>query len=298
MLTNQEAERVLDVVERAYRAIEALQRKRGPDPEYPDLLIIQLVVLKSLMGINSESSFLRQIVRMAIPRLGNLPERSRFNRRARSLQVQIALVQKMLAQRLDRGVTQKRVRIVDSKPIPVIEYSRAGRCKSFQKGELVNFGRNTITKRKFFGVRIHAKLNILGVVKQWLLKPANRHDVKVLPELIENDQNKDIVGDKGYLSEALKQDYQRQQNVTIVTPYKKNMKRTNTKREKRLLKFRKIVETIFSQFTDHFRIERTLAKSYPGLETRIAGIVLAHTVAVAYNYQYHRPLLAIKSILV
>lgn len=44
-------------------------------------------------------------------------------------------------------------------------------------------------------------------------------------------------------------------------------------------------------------IERTLAKSYLGLETRIAGIILVHTVAIAYNQTYPRPLLAIKSIL-
>ena len=75
------------------------------------------------------------------------------------------------------------------------------------------------------------------------------------------------------------------------------MKQKNTKWEKRLLKFRKIIETVFSQLKDHMLIERTLAKSYLGLETMIAGIILAHTVAIVYNQTYHRPLLAIKSIL-
>lgn len=51
MITNQEVERVLDLVEQAYQTIQPLKRKRGPEPGYPDVLIIQLVVLKPLMQI-------------------------------------------------------------------------------------------------------------------------------------------------------------------------------------------------------------------------------------------------------
>lgn len=298
MITNQEVERILDLVKKAFQKIRPLERKHGPEPEYPDLLIIQLIVLKPLMQINSESSFLRQISRLDVARLRKLPERSRFNRRARSLKDQIILVQQILAQRLNRKVKKyKKVRIVDSKPAPVVNYKRAKRCKSFPKSKLVNFGKDGSTKQKFFGIRVHTMANISGAIQRWVIKAANRHDIRVLPELIGRQRKKNVVGDKGYISKELKDNYRKKQKINIITPYKKNMKQKNTRWEKRLLGFRKIIDTVFSQLKDHMLIERTLAKSYLGLETRIAGIILAHTVAITYNQTFHRPLLAIKSIL-
>lgn len=298
-LTIPEIEQVLDLVDNACKRIPLRPRKRGPQPEFSDILIISLLVLKSLSGFTSERSFMRWLAKLPIERLANIPERSRFNRRARALKDEVNLVQKALAQRLNRQAKQdKEVRLVDSKGVPVISYARAKRCKSFKKGKEVNFGKCASTKQKFYGVKIHLTTNVQGIPTNWCLKPANRHDVRVLPELTQKMKHKTVVGDKGYISQDLKKELKKKQQIRLITPYKKNMKQKNTQKEKRLLRFRKLIDTVFSQLKEHMLIERTLAKSYLGLETRIAGMMLAMTVGIAYNQTYHRPLLALKSIII
>jgi hypothetical protein len=47
------------------------------------------------------------------------------------------------------------------------------------------------------------------------------------------------------------------------TPYPSNQNKKNTKREKKLLKKRKIIETVIGQLKDHFRVDHLRAIRSP-----------------------------------
>lgn len=80
-----------------------------------------------------------------------------------------------------------------------------------------------------------------------MIEKANVHDVNILEKTIDPliHKPKYIVGDKGYISNKLKQKY-KAKNINIVYPYKQNSKTINTPVEKILLKRRYKVENFFA----------------------------------------------------
>ena len=98
------------------------------------------------------------------------------------------------------------------------------------------------------------------------------------------------------MKEEDKQTLLYQKNCQITTPYKKNMSKQLTRQEKKLLKNRKIIETINSQLDDQMQLKRTRAKSLNGLKSRISGIMLAMTFGIYFNQIFDRNILALKSI--
>lgn len=69
-----------------------------------------------------------------------------------------------------------------------------------------------------------------------------------------------------------------------------NMKRRNTEREKRLLKrFRRIVETVNGQLTEHFSFDRPGGKSERGVLSRLCYKLAAHTFGLAILRQFNLP---------
>jgi hypothetical protein len=91
--------------------------------------------------------------------------------------------------------------------------------------------------------------------------PANRHDSLCLENMLIKNQfsNLVLVGDVGYLSDFNKAWFKECWNITLITPYRSNQNKKNTKREKKLLKKRKIIETVIGQLKDHFRVDHLRA---------------------------------------
>ena len=73
------------------------QVKSGPKPQYPDSFIIGLVIIKNLLGMNSESSYLRYLAKHHGDMFITLPERSWFNRKCRKLQPMAVTMQQTIA---------------------------------------------------------------------------------------------------------------------------------------------------------------------------------------------------------
>ena len=91
-----------------------------------------------------------------------------------------------------------------------------------------------------------------------------------------------MIGDKGYLSAAVRLNLFETCNITLNTPM-----RVNQEEYKKLpfvfRKKRKRIETLFSQLCDQFMIRRNYAKSFKGFKTRILSKITALTTIQYIN---------------
>lgn len=94
-----------------------------------------------------------------------------------------------------------------------------------------------------------------------------------------------LLGDKGYLSSEIQIDLFQSANIKLETP-----KRTHQKDYKPQFylfkKYRKRIETLFSQLCDQFMIRRNYAKTFEGFKTRILAKITALTIIQFINKEY------------
>lgn len=269
--------------------------KRGPKPQYSDSFIIGLIIIKNLLGMNSESSFLRYLEKHHGTELVRIPEQSWFNRKCRKLQTVCTELQQALAT-LSADVD---IKIVDSTPVPVLKPYRGNNSPCFPRGKQTNYGYCASKKEYYYGAKLSLVMTPKGVITHAGLHAANTADINALRDML-GGMNKDkltLIADKGYYDGELRTTLKNKQGRLIV-PDKRRHHVFNTKEDKRLLKKRSIVETINGQLKEHMRIEETLAQSYQGLLTRLWGALLAFTFGQLHNMRHDRPLLSIKSILI
>jgi len=251
-----------------------------------------------LLGFTSERSFLRFVPELKCPEFESLPDQSQYNRRAKRLK---SLIEK-LTLRINQTIRldQSKVRILDTTPVPLLRLSRVKRRRVFTDKKQVAIGYCAAQRTYYFGVKLNLFINVDGVPCWHELKPANKSDIRCLEEiLIENQKPAGIVlvGDKGYLSRFNQSWFKECWRVVLVTPYRRNQNQQNTKREKQLLKKRRIVETVIGQLKDQMGLERLRAKTYQGVTSRIDNIIFTYLFGVYINTLYKRNPLNLKSLL-
>ena len=102
-----------------------------------------------------------------------------------------------------------------------------------------------------------------------------------------------MLGDKGYLSAEVQKVLFEVANIRLEVPYRLNQKywEPPTWIYKR---FRKRIETVFSQLNDNFMMIRNYAKQSRCLFTRMANKIAAMTFMQYVNFTNHRPIGQIK----
>jgi len=289
---------ILAMIAEIYHSVEKnLPLRPGPLPDIPDLTIIQLIILKHLLGFRHESSFLRFIQNLKLKSFfPRLPERTRFNRRSKTLSPVIERIQFELLKRLKTGALK--VRIIDTTPLPVVKLARRNQSKIVRKNDL-KVGYCSAQKYYYIGLKLSLAVNIDGIPTHFDFHPANRHDLKTLMADAEKLNGLVLVGDKGYIGKTAKEDLQSNYRITIITAKRKNQKNQScSSREKRLLKNRKLIERTISQLKDQFNLEKLSAKSLIGFKERVRQIILTYTFGIYFNKRTNRNILSIKSILI
>ena len=108
-------------------------------------------------------------------------------------------------------------------------------------------------------------------------------DREGLRNLAENRFGLVILGDKGYTGEALFQDMS-SKGVCLMSLKPSNYKDNWPKEIRQLIfRFRRRVETVFSQLSEQLNAEKVLAKSFWGLCTRLQNKILGHNLCMAFN---------------
>ncbi|MGA0409778.1 MAG: IS982 family transposase, partial [Limisphaerales bacterium] len=169
------------------------------------------------------------------------------------------------------------ISFVDSTPLQVCDNARIHSNKVFRG--LAQRGKSSTGW--FFGFKLHLIINDHGDLLGVRLTPGNVDDRLPVPEMANG-----LFGDRGYISQALR-DTLKQQGVELITKLRKNMKPKLLKLvDKILLRKRTLIETVNDQLKNICQIEHTRHRNpINAFVHLIAGLV-------AYTWQEKRPALS------
>lgn len=247
-------------------------------PKLSDIELISLIILTEFKSIDSEYQLFREIKNFDIE---SKIERSVYNRRKRKLFPFIEEIRIKMVRKLN---DLENYFVVDSMPLEVCKISRSARSKICKETEyaIPNRGFCASQNLQFYGYKLHAVCSINGVFQSFVLSPASVHDIHYLKDIKTQLSDCVLLGDKGYLSQTIQLDLFNEVNILLETP-----KRTNQKDYKPQFypfrKFRKRIETLFSQLCDQFMIRRNYAKNFHEFKTRILAKITALTTIQYLN---------------
>jgi hypothetical protein len=270
----------LVTVDDAYQRLERRHgrwRRSGPAPRFADSEVITVSLFIDTYFHGHEAlglSFLRQYHPDLFPHL--LPN-GQFNARRRvlgPLSEQIRQEITRHAALIDAG---QDLRLLDSAPIPVCTYGRAGRNRSLVGPEY--FGVMTNRKAKLYGLRLYVLTTPEQVIDRWLLAPASRRDGKLLPDILEKCSGLNVFVDNAFADPLEADRLARYQDITVfATPAKNVHKPWPVDFRKLANRLRRRIESTFGVLTTVFGIEQPGARSLSGLIARMATRILAYTL--------------------
>lgn len=268
-------ERILEVLRKISTDTQLpMQRRR---PSMSDLELISLSLTAEYMSIDSESDLFRKLPSCLLSKI----DRTVYNRRKRRLVPYQNAIRLNLAESFN---SCEDVFIVDSMPLEVCKIARSSRSK-ICKEELHSSpakGYCASQKMYYYGYKLHAVCSLKGVFQSIDLTPANVHDIHYLNDLKDQISDCTLLGDKGYLSQTIQLNLFEHANIRLDTPKRNNQK--EFKPQFGLFrKYRKRIETLFSQMCDQFMVRRNYAKSFDGFKTRILTKITAMTVIQYIN---------------
>ena len=256
-------------------------RQRGESPVLSDSEVLTLEVIGEFLSVAQDKQmfeYFRRHYSHFFPHLARI-HRTTFVRQAANLwRVKELLWQRLLkTMEYDRAVT-----LIDSFPVPVCRFARANRCRVLR--DVSAYGFDEMAKQTFFGVRLHLRVSLPGVITAIEFAPANVHELKVAEDLLDTTRGVGL-GDRNYWS-PLFFERCRQQGLQMIVPYR------SAKREKRrfpswLTNLRRRIETVIGQLAERFRIKRVWARDVWHFCSRVLRKVLAHTLFVFLCQQHN-----------
>lgn len=262
------------------------QRRNVDTAKMSDSEIITLSICGELAGIDSENawySFVKRNYRHLFPRLCS---RTRFNRTRRAL----LQVTELLRQKLTHSfpIPTSRYFVIDSFPLPVCKFGRVRYCRSFRV-DGANYGKCPSKKETYFGFKVHALITIEGYITAFEITPASVDDREGLRDFAENHLCLTVLGDRGYTGEQLWEDMQ-EKGICLMSLKPSNHKNNWPKEVRQVIfRFRRRIETVFSQLSEQLNAEKVLAKSFRGLCTRLQNKILGHNLCMAFNSIFREP---------
>jgi len=160
--------------------------------------------------------------------------------------------------------------VVDSMPLEVCKLSRSSKSKICKEVDyaLPNKGFCASQNLYFYGYKLHAVCSINGVFQSFDLSPASIHDIHYLQDVKQQLTECVLLGDRGCLSQIIQLDLFNEVKIELETPKRKNQVDYKPQYYQ-YKKYRKRIETLFSQLCDQFMIRRNYAKTFEGFKTRI-----------------------------
>lgn len=271
-------ERILEVLRKI--SSDTLLSYQRRSPQMKDLELISLALTAEFMGIDSENHLFRNLPTSLKTKI----ERSVYNRRKRKLAFEINEIRLKLAQRFNEF---EDCFIVDSMPLEICKIARSSRSKICKEQDYCfpNRGFCASQQMSFYGYKLHAVCSVSGVFQSVDISPASVHDIHFLKDIKNQLSDCVLLGDKGYLSSEIQIDLFESVNIELETPKRINQK--DYKPQYYLFKkYRKRIETLFSQLCDQFMIRRNYAKTFDGFKTRILAKITALTIVQFINKEY------------
>lgn len=269
------------VVDELYARLPAAYKpSRGPAPGCSDSELIAMALLGECRGWQQETTLLR-CWRERRDLFPVVPERSRFNRRRRDLAHAVNAIRQALLALLD--VAHDRQCAIDSLPLPVMQFHLvpAAPAAATWRSHGADFGKVPTKKQTLFGYKLHLLVTLGGVIRDFALAPASASDVTIGAELLREQADLTVLGDKGYISAPLAGELRQERAVALLTIPRRNQRRQVPQATARLLNgARQIVETVNDQLTEQFGLARHHAHTFQGLCARLATKLTAHTLCI------------------
>ncbi|MBD2179269.1 IS982 family transposase [Pseudanabaena sp. FACHB-1998] len=185
------------------------------------------------------------------------------------------------------GALDDDLHLIDSVPIPLCYLARASRCRSFE--DTADYGYCAAKDMYYYGFHGHILISGSGVITQFALTPANGDERETLWDLVSNIHGF-LIGDKGYLSQPLKQELQTFA-IDLQTPLRSNMQDSRLRWWVRLIvKVRRLIETVIGQLVARFHLDKVWTRDIWHLSSRLNRKILAHTMCFWLNRNSLHPL--------
>ena len=257
-------------------------RSRGFAPALSDIEIITMQIVGEFLELDSDKNIWKYFKHNWLewfPRLGSYPN---FCKHCANLWH----VNQQIMSKLRQRFGADNIHFIDGFPLPVCRYARAKRHKNF-KG-YAGFSYCAAKQEKYYGFKGHLVVNFAGMITDCTFTPANCDERDVAPEITQ-DIHGLLGADKGYIRPELKE-YYWCQCIDLQTPHRKNMVDLRPKESLRILmNARRKIETVISQLTERFNIQRIRARDMWHLSHRIIRKVLSHKISVVLNTQLGNP---------
>ena len=252
-------------------------RRPGPCPGCSDSKLITMILVAECKGWDIETQLLSDFSQHP-----TLFPQSRFNRRRRNLGTIINQIRQMLLSDIEG--TEQKLCVIDSLPIPVMQFHLVPSSSNDWSCYGANYGRVESTKQTIFGYKLHLLVTARGVIVDFELAPASETDLSVGYELLSNHQNKRVIGDKAYINTQIKDQLAQLNRIELITIPRRNQKQQISRQTKRWInQTRQIVETVNGQLSQQLHIQNNHAHSLWGVCTRLYAKLTAHTLSIYLN---------------
>jgi hypothetical protein len=264
-------------------------RRPGPAPACSDSELLTMILVGECRGWDQETDLVAawQDYRRLFP---VIPERSRFNRRRRALQHAINDLRRVALTLLD--LAQDRQAVIDSLPVPVMHFHLvpSSANTSTWRAAGAAFGKVCSKKQTIFGYKLHLLVTLGGVILDFVLAPANEHDLTVGAELLAEQRDLLVLGDKAYFSAAGAAALQAEAGITLFALPRATQRVQLPPAVVALhTRCRQIIETVNEQLSEQLHVEANHAKTFWGLGARLYSKLTAHTLCVYLNRLLGRP---------
>lgn len=229
-----------------------------------------LVITCYLWGVIHFSETLKAKHQLAQSLFPYFLEYFRFVRRCNAFLPSIQVIRQELVFKEVEGIS---VSIIDSFPIPLCQPIRNFRSKVL--GEYANIGYNATKDQYFYGCKCHALVSESGYVIDYVITPASIADSTMTEEVVSQSGTPTVLGDMGYLGQAL-HDRLKLKGIELITPVRKNMKYPPIPFPN-FSKRRKVIERVFS-FLTNLGTERCKSRSPYGFQVKLEMLLLAYSL--------------------
>lgn len=237
---------VIDELYHQFAPPEVTNRRHVLDAKLSDPEIITISICGELAGVDSENAWFSFVKRDYHHLFPSLCSHSRFNRTRRALLQTTELIRKKMLSAFN--IPYSKYFVIDSFPLAVCKFGKARYCRLFRSYG-ADYGKCPSKKETYFGYKIHALVTLEGYLTSFEITPASTDDREGLSDIIENQSDLVILGDKGYVGERLLQDMA-EQGVCLMTLKRSNSKSDWSKTVRQLIfKQRRRVEIVFSQLS-------------------------------------------------
>lgn len=262
-------------------------KRPGPPPQCSDSELLTMVLVGECCGWDVETEMLNywRVYRGLFP---HQPSQSRFNRRRRQLSNGLRLLRQRLLGELD--LATERLCAIDSHPLPVVAFHHAPRASCEWTTHQADIGWSASKRMHFYGYRLHLLVTLEGLILDYALAPASVRDLPMAEEMLTSQSGLTVLGDKAYIDKTRAAHLWAERFIQLLTLPRVNQRVQLPQVFHYPFKAaRLIIETVNSQLSEQFNIQRNHARSFWGLTSRLHAKLTAHTLCVYLNRLFGVP---------